>query len=171
MSSTCPHNMVNFGRLTAEICWRVWGTPARHLVVGISQTLRRWTEGATHVRQGDHHVGHWPTFLVPKVIDCMHQTIKTFLEREHSILLYVTRTLYVFQVCHGVIRCVKDESCFSGWTGWAGARRELLDFMVQGKTNRGRHKPSGWAPLHPNQPVPTSIIPQIVQKHKLFEVA
>jgi len=27
--STCPHNMVNFGHaLAAEICWRVWGTPA-----------------------------------------------------------------------------------------------------------------------------------------------
>jgi len=35
---------------------------ARHLVVGVSQTLRRWTEGATYVRHGDHHVGHWPTF-------------------------------------------------------------------------------------------------------------
>ena len=37
---------------------------ARHLVVGISQTLRRWTEGASYIRQGDHHVGHWPTLLV-----------------------------------------------------------------------------------------------------------
>ena len=50
---TCPHNMVNFGPLTAEICWRVWGTPANFigfhvlaallhgpLVVGVSQTLR-----------------------------------------------------------------------------------------------------------------------------------
>ena len=27
-SSTCPDNMVNFGLLTAEIRWRVWGTPA-----------------------------------------------------------------------------------------------------------------------------------------------
>jgi len=35
------------------------GTPA----VGVSQTLRRWTECATYIRQGDHHVGHWPTFL------------------------------------------------------------------------------------------------------------
>jgi len=26
-SSTCPGNTVNFGRLAAEICWRVWGTP------------------------------------------------------------------------------------------------------------------------------------------------
>ena len=29
-SSTCPHDMVNFGLLAAEIRWRVWGklTPA-----------------------------------------------------------------------------------------------------------------------------------------------
>jgi len=37
---------------------------ARHVVVGVSQTLWRWTEGATYVRQGDHHVEHWLTFLV-----------------------------------------------------------------------------------------------------------
>jgi len=28
ISSTYPHNMVNFGPLAAEIDWRVWGTPA-----------------------------------------------------------------------------------------------------------------------------------------------
>jgi len=28
ISSTCPHNMVNLGPLAAEICCRVWGTPA-----------------------------------------------------------------------------------------------------------------------------------------------
>jgi len=74
-SSTCSRIMVNFGLLTAEICWRVWGTPANFngfrvlaellhgtLVVGVSQSLRRWTEGATYIRQGDHHVGHWSTF-------------------------------------------------------------------------------------------------------------
>ena len=27
ISSTGPHNMVNFGPLAAEIFWRVWGTP------------------------------------------------------------------------------------------------------------------------------------------------
>jgi len=77
ISSTCPHNMVNFGPVAAEICWRVCGTPAnfngfrvlaallhRILVLGISQTLRHWTEGATYIWQGGHHVGHWPTFLV-----------------------------------------------------------------------------------------------------------
>jgi len=29
-----------------------------------------------------------------------------------------------------------------GPPGWAGARRELLDFMVQGEINRGRHTDS-----------------------------
>jgi len=28
ISSTCLHNMVNFGPPAAEIDWRVWGTPA-----------------------------------------------------------------------------------------------------------------------------------------------
>jgi len=68
--------MVNFP-LAAEIYPVVCGTPAnfngfRVLVallhgtpaVGFSQTLRHWTEGATYVQQGGHHVGHWPTFLV-----------------------------------------------------------------------------------------------------------
>jgi len=51
-SSTCPHNMVNFGPLAAEIGLVVWSTPANFngfcvlavLVVGVSQTLRCWTE-------------------------------------------------------------------------------------------------------------------------------
>jgi len=44
-SPTGPYNMVNFGPLAGEIvslvCW-----------------------GATCIRQGGHHVGHWHTFLV-----------------------------------------------------------------------------------------------------------
>ena len=77
ISSTCPHNMVNFGPLAPEIVALVWGTPANFngfrilaallhgtLVEGVSQTLRRWTEGTTYIRQDGHHIGHWPTFLV-----------------------------------------------------------------------------------------------------------
>jgi len=33
MSSTCPHNMVNFGPLAAEISSGVWGTPANLLLL------------------------------------------------------------------------------------------------------------------------------------------
>ena len=54
MSSTCPHNIVNYGPLAAEIVSLVWGTPANFngfgvlvallhgsKVVVVSQTLRR----------------------------------------------------------------------------------------------------------------------------------
>jgi len=54
ISSTCPHNMANFGPLTAAIGLRVWGTPVNfnrfrvlaallqgNPVVGVSQTLQR----------------------------------------------------------------------------------------------------------------------------------
>jgi len=67
--------MVNFGPLPAEMDPVVWGTHAnvkgfRVLAallhgtpaVDVSQTLRRSTEGATSIRQGGHHVGHWPIF-------------------------------------------------------------------------------------------------------------
>jgi len=63
VSATCPHNMVNFGLLAAGIYCRVWGIPANFngfrvlaallhgiLVVGVNQTLRRWTEGANYIR-------------------------------------------------------------------------------------------------------------------------
>jgi len=54
--------MANFDLLAAEIDPVVWGTPANFNglrvlaallhgtpVLGVSQTLRRWTEGATYV--------------------------------------------------------------------------------------------------------------------------
>ena len=72
---TCPYNVVNFGPLAVEIVSLVWGNPANFngfrvlaallhgtLVAGVSQTLRRRTEGVTYIRQGGHHFGHWPTF-------------------------------------------------------------------------------------------------------------
>jgi len=67
--------MANFGLLAAEILSLVWGTQANFNgfrvlaallhgtpAVGINQTVRRWTEGATCICQGGHHVRHWPTF-------------------------------------------------------------------------------------------------------------
>jgi len=69
----CLYNMGNFGALAVVIGSLVWGTPGNFngfrvlaallhgtLVVGVSQTLQRRTEGATYIRQGDHHVWHWP---------------------------------------------------------------------------------------------------------------
>ena len=67
-----------------QLVSRLGSVTARHLVVGVSQILRRWTEGATYIRQGDHHVGHWPTFLVgccnePMVDFCDRRTINSLM--------------------------------------------------------------------------------------------
>jgi len=69
ISSTRPHNTVNFGLLAAEILSLGWDTPTNFnefrvlaallhatVVVGVSRTLRLC------IWQGGHHVGHWPTF-------------------------------------------------------------------------------------------------------------
>jgi len=71
------HSVGEIDRCTtaAEVGPIVWGSPPNfngfHVlaallhgtpVLGVSQTLRRRTQGATYIRQGAHHVGHRPTF-------------------------------------------------------------------------------------------------------------
>jgi len=62
ISSTRPHNMVNFGKRTAEICWQVWGTPANfngfHVLASLLHRRR-----STEVNQTLHDV--WPWLLPP----------------------------------------------------------------------------------------------------------
>jgi len=68
--STFSHNMVNFGPLTAEIVWRVWGTPRNFngfrvlasLFFGFDQ--QHSTEGATYIRLGGYHVGHLVIIII-----------------------------------------------------------------------------------------------------------
>jgi len=64
----------------------------------------------THKTHLNYHLVAVELPFICKVIDYMHQTVKTYLEREHSIPLSVTRTLYVYQVCYSVGHCVKDGS-------------------------------------------------------------
>jgi len=88
ISPTCPHNMVNFGPLMAEIGSRVWGTPANFsgfhilaallhgtLVVGVSQTLRQWT--ARHL-----YLAGWPSrWALAHISSCIcfyHYNSKSF---------------------------------------------------------------------------------------------
>ena len=43
---------------------RLGSVNARHSSSGRQAKLRRSTEDAIYIRQGGHHVGHWPAFLV-----------------------------------------------------------------------------------------------------------
>jgi len=58
-SSTCPDNMVHFGLLMAEICWRVWGTPANfngfHVLAGLMHgTLAVGVSETAALNRGRH---------------------------------------------------------------------------------------------------------------------
>jgi len=57
ISSAGPHNMVNFGPLTTEIGWRVWGTPANFTGFCVLTFLHRHC--STEVNQTLHDV--WPS--------------------------------------------------------------------------------------------------------------
>jgi len=45
-SSTCPDNMMNFGPLTEETDWQVWGTPANFKGVRVLASLLQWHRSA-----------------------------------------------------------------------------------------------------------------------------
>ena len=58
ISSTCPHNMVNFGPLATEICWRVCGTIANFNGFRVLASLLQ-RRRSTEANQTLHHV--WPS--------------------------------------------------------------------------------------------------------------
>ena len=105
ISPTCSYNIVNFGPLAAEIISLVWGTPATFnngfrilaallhgtLEVGVSQTLRRRTEGVTYIWQGGHHVRHWPTFQLVRYQECNRQTDRITIAIPRSALKCISQ--------------------------------------------------------------------------------
>jgi len=110
--------MVNFGPLAAEIGPVVWGTPANFnrfhvltvllqgtVVVGVSQTLRPWTQGATYIWQGGHHVGRWPTFLVKRFFSsCLNSWVVEACES--AALMAVRWTVPAPTRVHDILRQV-----------------------------------------------------------------
>jgi len=57
-TSTCPHNIMYFGPLTAEIGWRVWGTPSNFNGFRVLASLLH-RRRSTEVNQTSHDV--WPS--------------------------------------------------------------------------------------------------------------
>jgi len=66
---------------------------------------------------------------------CQGTVIKT--HYSHKITTTTTRTIVYSKLRTTTTSILRP--IFPGPPGWAGARRELLDFMVPGEINRGRH--------------------------------
>jgi len=93
ISPTCPYNMVDFGPLAAEIISLVWRTPANfngvRVLAALLHSQTRWTEGANCIRQGGHHVGHLPTFLVLVCIIFIFIALYTYVQMWYVLNSYL----------------------------------------------------------------------------------
>jgi len=72
ISSTCPHNMVNFSPLTAEISWQVWGTPANFNRFCILASLPLELIGALQIGFVFALVFLYEAWLAPELVHYMY---------------------------------------------------------------------------------------------------
>ena len=96
----------------------------------------------------------WQTTIWGILIDCFWLYWHVF---------YRTMMLPLITICLSLLCDHHNHftALFPGQPGWASARRELLDFMVQGKINRGRHTdhPAGCHSIRTKQcPPPSSTV-------------
>ena len=126
ISSTCPHNMVNISPLAAEIVLLVWGTSANFngfrvlaailhgtLVVSVSQTLRRWTEGTTYIWQGA--ISSWKTnFNFILVINYIIILLKLQLQFTNILLTFTSTLITLYMFKKSTARCSNKPT--NNWT-------------------------------------------------------
>jgi len=108
ISSTCPHNMVNFGPLAAEICWRVWGTPSKFQQVSHLGSVIAWPSSSRHqpnfaaLNTGRHlYSAGWPSRWA-----LAHILVMFFFTVQISVQIYVhciTQHTTVLQPLYGKI--------------------------------------------------------------------
>jgi len=100
MSSTCPHNMVNFGLLAAEICWRVWGTPANFNGFRVLAALLQRRRSA-EANQTLHDVWPCPALLHYMYISGVSCPLTEFCPVQNSLYVQVLRSLILPALLHG----------------------------------------------------------------------
>ena len=97
-SSTCPHNMVNFGPLTAEISSGVWGTPANFnglvKLCGVEQRAPP-IFGRVAIALG---IGPHSSLVLSNSCICHEFSLNTFLP-VNSIVYVYHRTVSEFYDC------------------------------------------------------------------------
>jgi len=108
-SSTRPDNMVNFGILTAEICWRVWGTPTNFNGFCVLPSLlqRRRSPEANETLQDV-----WPS---PALLHYIYIfggscTLTEFWPVQNSVYVQVLRSRILAALPHGTPAAAADIS-------------------------------------------------------------
>ena len=138
ISSTCSHNIVNFGPLTAEIGWRVWGTPANfngfRVVASLLQRRR-----SPQVSQTLHDVLPSPGLVHYTFLGLLIASCKIYFASKSCVLQYCQRHCTTLQPWIAVKLC------------------GMVQGMELGNFRRGRHLYSAGRPMghHVNWDRPT----------------
>jgi len=118
MSSICPYNVANFGPLTADICWRVWGTPANfnrfHVLPSLLQRCR-----SPEANQTLHDVWPSPRLLNYIYISGGSGTMTEFCHMQNSFYVQVLRSLILPALLHGTPAAGVSQ------TLWRGTRNRI----------------------------------------------
>ena len=102
ISSTCPHNMVNFGPLGTKIVLLVWGTPANfnrfHVLVLLLQRRR-----SMEANQTLHYV--WPSPGLVHYIYIFEGScpVTEFFQVQHSLCIQVLHSPILAVLLHGTL--------------------------------------------------------------------
>jgi len=146
ISSTCPHNMVNFGPLAAEIISLVWGIPANYNGLRVLASLlqrRRSTEANQTLRNV------WP---LPGLVDYIYTfsgccSVTEFCQVQNS--------LCVLQVLRSPIGSIIAQQSSSG-------REPNFAALSTGRHLYSAGRPSRWALAH----IPVTICTITMYVHK-----
>jgi len=132
ISSTCPHSMVNFGPLTVETGWRVWGTPTNFNGVRILASLLH-RHRSTEVNQTLHDV--WPSaglvYYMYIFGGCCPLTEFCQVQSSLCVQFLCSSILAALLHCSGAVSISQTLQHYSG-----NGIMELLRLVI---FNRGRH--------------------------------
>jgi len=109
----CLHNMVNFGPLTAEICWRVWGTPENFNGFRVlASLLQRWR--STEVNQTLHDVWSSPALLHLYTFLGSSCPLTEFCQLQNSLCVQVLHCSILAALLHGTRAAADSQTLWRG---------------------------------------------------------
>jgi len=98
MCSICSQNILNFSLLTAEICWRVWGTPANFNGCRVLASLLQ-RRRSTEVDQSLHYVRPYPGLVYCIYIFSSSCPLMEFCHVQNSLCVQLR---IIAQVCRAI---------------------------------------------------------------------
>jgi len=140
ISSICPLNIVNFGSLMAEICWRVWGTTTNFNWFCVSASLLH-RRRSTEVNKTLQNV--WPSTGLVHYIYIFGGScpLTDFCQLQNSLCVQVLPLLYWQRYCTALEQRPSAKHC------------GVVKGIELRNVRTGRHlystgRPSRWALAH-----------------------